>query len=269
MARAQRCAVQRAAVEILCSIAAPWPMARTSFGGKALHKRTEVCKQYQSVRTSACRYALMCEKECGWSIISLWASSPRDSSDDNVFVRRRTSTQAFEGQSRSDVVCGSVGLLKPTVATSQIFSVDARGNNLYFHGRLALKSSRSCMQKTILVVDDDPLYVELVKDLLDLHHYQVCTALNGLDALRILEQQKVDAVVSDIEMPQMNGIAFHRKIIEQENLRGVPFIFLTGSEEAHYFQYVNQDRTVHLVRKTEMVEKLVPLIQVLTFSEQR
>lgn len=95
------------------------------------------------------------------------------------------------------------------------------------------------MAKTVLVVDDDPLYVEVVKDLLDLHQYRVLTALNGSEALHVLGHQKVDVIISDIEMPLMNGITFHRKIAERADLHTIPFIFLTGSEESAYFRYVD------------------------------
>ncbi len=120
------------------------------------------------------------------------------------------------------------------------------------------------MQKTILVVDDEPLYVELVKDLLELHDYAVLTALNGADALQMIRQHKVDVIISDIEMPQMNGISFHKKVIEQPELRDIPFVFLTGSEEALYFRYVDEHPRLRLVRKTEMVENLVRLLNELT-----
>lgn len=117
------------------------------------------------------------------------------------------------------------------------------------------------MARTVLVVDDDPQYVELVKDLLELHHYRVLTALNGSAALRILQQHRVEVIVSDIEMPLMNGISFHQKIAQQPDLCNIPFIFLTGSEEAHYYRYVEQHPAMHLVRKTEMVDRLLTVLE--------
>jgi CheY-like chemotaxis protein len=116
------------------------------------------------------------------------------------------------------------------------------------------------MQKTVLVVDDDPIYVELVKDLLDMHQCTVLAAYNGKEALTILLQNQIDVIVSDIEMPSLNGIEFHKRISEDATLRDIPFIFLTGSEESFYRQYVAEHPSTKLIRKTEMVECLLPCI---------
>jgi len=146
-------------------------------------------------------------------------------------------------------------------ATSQIFFVDACEDNFYLRAKLFPHCNVSwCMQKTILVVDDDPLYLELLKDLLDMQCYHTLTARNGLDALQILEQRTVDVIVSDIEMPIMDGIALHQKTLERAELKQIPFIFLTGSEQPHHFRYIDAHPGLRLLRKNEMVNTLLALI---------
>jgi CheY-like chemotaxis protein len=59
--------------------------------------------------------------------------------------------------------------------------------------------------KSILVVDDEPLVCEAVKMLLSFDGHSVQTAVNGADALALLEQQTFDLVITDFEMPKMKG----------------------------------------------------------------
>lgn len=62
--------------------------------------------------------------------------------------------------------------------------------------------------KTALVVDDEPLIRELLRERLRLHFDTVFESSNGVEALEVLSQHAVDAVVSDIQMPVMDGLQF-------------------------------------------------------------
>jgi CheY-like chemotaxis protein len=122
------------------------------------------------------------------------------------------------------------------------------------------------MQKTILVVDDDPLFADLVKDMLEVHHYDVVVAFNGEQALSLLAERHFDVVVSDIEMPVMNGIVFHARLIASELYRTIPFVFLTASVDPEKLHYVDAHPPAVLVSKAEMVERLVATIAEMTSS---
>src|SRR3989338_6254136 len=61
--------------------------------------------------------------------------------------------------------------------------------------------------KTILIVDDDPDYSELTRTRLEASGYHVSCAVNGRDALAILEKDdQPDLIIMDIEMPDRNGL---------------------------------------------------------------
>jgi two-component system sensor histidine kinase/response regulator len=83
----------------------------------------------------------------------------------------------------------------------------------------------------IMVVEDDLALLEGIRELLELSGYQVLTASNGKDALRQLEGELPDLIVSDIMMPEMDGYAFHAAVREIGRLTAVPFIFLTARGE--------------------------------------
>ncbi|PCJ52239.1 MAG: hypothetical protein COA79_24230 [Planctomycetota bacterium] len=70
------------------------------------------------------------------------------------------------------------------------------------------------MNLIILIVDDDSNFRNLVKDFLSPDSYTILEATNGIEALQILEEQKIDLLISDMYMPEMDGIELSKKIKE-------------------------------------------------------
>jgi two-component system, chemotaxis family, chemotaxis protein CheY len=83
------------------------------------------------------------------------------------------------------------------------------------------------MSKTILIVDDSSSLRTVVKLALSRAGYEVLEAADGLDGLSKLDQARVHLIVSDVNMPRMDGIAFVRKIKEHARHRFTPVIMLT------------------------------------------
>ena len=70
------------------------------------------------------------------------------------------------------------------------------------------------MSERILVVDDEPMIRDFLYDALSLKGYTVISANNAHEALEIFKRNSIAAVITDIRMPKMNGMAFLRKIKE-------------------------------------------------------
>ena len=68
---------------------------------------------------------------------------------------------------------------------------------------------------TILVVDDEELVRNLVVTVLSKLGHSCVTAIDGVDALNKMGENKFNAVVTDIEMPNMDGIILTREILKQ------------------------------------------------------
>lgn len=86
----------------------------------------------------------------------------------------------------------------------------------------------------LLIVEDDPNLLGGLRDILTLDNYQVLTAENGKQGLEILEREMEtppDLIVSDIMMPQMDGLEFLRKVRLEDKWVRIPFIFLTAKGE--------------------------------------
>ncbi len=92
------------------------------------------------------------------------------------------------------------------------------------------------MAKKILVIDDEELVAGSLEKLLKKKGYEVNVAKNGIEAMTQIEGVEFDLIVSDIRMPDMNGIEIVKKIREYHEKNGkqaIPEILITGyaSEE--------------------------------------
>jgi CheY-like chemotaxis protein len=79
-------------------------------------------------------------------------------------------------------------------------------------------------EATVLMVDDEPELLELFSAWLEHEGCLVFTATNGVEALKVLEAEKIDALISDVYMPVMDGVALVRTAYERKIL--IPSIIL-------------------------------------------
>ena len=80
---------------------------------------------------------------------------------------------------------------------------------------------------TILIVDDSPTQVKIVKSLLDNHNYKTFVCVDGLEALGYLKDQVPRLIISDVVMPELNGFQLCKRIKQNERLKNIPVILLT------------------------------------------
>ncbi len=85
--------------------------------------------------------------------------------------------------------------------------------------------------KKILVVDDDSFVRDILADILQSSGYEVSTALNGQEGVNlIVSEPKLDLVISDINMPVLDGLGLIRRLRTGEN-SDIPIIVLSGNNE--------------------------------------
>lgn len=80
----------------------------------------------------------------------------------------------------------------------------------------------------ILVVDDQPINVQLLKRKLEREGIQVFTAYSGLEALDSVLNHKPDLILLDVMMPEMDGIEVCQRLQAAEETRSIPIIFITA-----------------------------------------
>lgn len=87
------------------------------------------------------------------------------------------------------------------------------------------------MAKRILNVDDDPTIRSLVRDILIASSYEVVTASDGFEALKLLEQEprpvEINCIILDVEMPGMSGLDVLTRLRLHQETANIPVIMLT------------------------------------------
>lgn len=83
----------------------------------------------------------------------------------------------------------------------------------------------------ILLVDDDPDFVEATKIVLESGPYEVEVAYNGKEALAKVQEEKPDLIILDIIMPEQDGFKVCKALKEDPELSKIPIIMLTSLSE--------------------------------------
>jgi DNA-binding response OmpR family regulator len=85
------------------------------------------------------------------------------------------------------------------------------------------------MAKKVLMIDDDPEFVEAITNILDAKGYDVVSANDGKDGVAKAKQEKPDIILLDVMMTtKSEGFDVARELSKDANLKGTPVIMLTG-----------------------------------------
>ena len=91
------------------------------------------------------------------------------------------------------------------------------------------KPSRSPIR--VLVVDDEPKIVELIKQTLEAHAYDVVTASSGEEALRQACSQPLDVILLDVVMPVMDGFEVLARLQANRDTSRIPVVMVTAKSD--------------------------------------
>lgn len=89
------------------------------------------------------------------------------------------------------------------------------------------------MKRTILAVDDSPSMRDMIEYTVSSAGYKVVSAADGVEALEKMRAHVVDLVITDVNMPKLNGIGLVREIRSRQQYKSLPVLLLTtesGSE---------------------------------------
>jgi DNA-binding response OmpR family regulator len=82
--------------------------------------------------------------------------------------------------------------------------------------------------KTVLIIEDDQIILEMYRDKFQVSHFGVITALNGEDGLAAALRHHPDLILLDLAMPKMDGMTVMKKLREDPWGNAVPVIILTN-----------------------------------------
>ncbi|AEO47914.1 response regulator [Rhodospirillum rubrum] len=117
------------------------------------------------------------------------------------------------------------------------------------------------MAKTILSVDDSASIRQMVKLTLTGAGYTVVQAADGAEGLARARDMAVDLVVTDLNMPVMNGLDLIRELRKLPTYKGVPIIFLTTESDAAMKQEAKVAGATGWITKPFQQEQLVTVVR--------
>lgn len=94
----------------------------------------------------------------------------------------------------------------------------------------AARATPARVRQSILVVDDSITSRMLLKDILEASGFHVQTAVDGMDALTALRSEKFDLLVSDVDMPRLNGFDLVLRLRADAQLKDLPAVLVTGRD---------------------------------------
>ncbi|MBL7185867.1 MAG: response regulator [Phycisphaerae bacterium] len=122
------------------------------------------------------------------------------------------------------------------------------------------KTSKKAAPARILVVDDEPDCLSIIQCRLEWCHYEVISAGNGAEALRVAEDEKPDLILLDTNMPVMNGLDVLERMRKNPALRDTPVIMVTALCERQYIDaasaYGIADYVTKPVDFTSLLDKI-------------
>ena|SRR6266853_3529148 len=127
-------------------------------------------------------------------------------------------------------------------------------------------SKEALVANGILVVDDDPLICELIRDVLETAEIRSRTTSDSQQASILIREEKFDAVFLDVRMPEPDGIALARQVRASALNRTTPIAMITGESDRHLltklfdagatfvlFKPIDRHRLLRLIRVSEAV----------------
>lgn len=119
------------------------------------------------------------------------------------------------------------------------------------------------MAKKILLCEDSPFFAQAIGTLLKSQGYEVEIAGDGAIGLEVLRNQKnFDLILCDIMMPNMDGFGVAREIKYDEELKDIPFIFLTGvSDQDSMYKAEDIGVTDYFIKSNVGMDKIIELVK--------
>ncbi|MCP3874143.1 MAG: response regulator [Desulfobacteraceae bacterium] len=114
----------------------------------------------------------------------------------------------------------------------------------------------------ILIVDDSNTLRNLIRKSLESSGFNnIMEAVDGKDALDSLLQHKIDLIISDINMPKVNGVELLKAVLNHSALKKIPFVVLTSETEDETFKKIMQMGATDFIKKPFSKQDLITKIQ--------
>ena len=119
-----------------------------------------------------------------------------------------------------------------------------------------------CYNEEVLLVDDSTTQANYIKEVLEKLLLKVIVVKNGIEALDILDkEEKISLVLTDYEMPVMDGLELTKKIREHKNYNQIPIIITTSINDnnlkINFYKYGANDILIKPILQEELISKVI------------
>lgn len=115
-------------------------------------------------------------------------------------------------------------------------------------------------QRRVLLIDDEPEFVQLIKMRLESHHYDVLTAADGAEGVRAALREQPDVIILDVMMPMRDGFEALPQLKRHAETRGIPVIMLTARVERRAMRQAQEGQASdYLIKPVESNELLAAI----------
>lgn len=116
------------------------------------------------------------------------------------------------------------------------------------------------MSKTILIIEDDPDIIGLLRYRLEHKGFEVITAQTGNEGLRLAEERRPDLITLDINLPEVNGFTICSMLKGNEEYKHIPIIMLTArDEESDHVFFENMAPEAYITKPFEVDDLLAKI----------
>ena len=117
------------------------------------------------------------------------------------------------------------------------------------------------MPKKILIVDDSESIREVVSFTLENEGFEVLVANDGTDALKFLDGREIDMIITDLHMPEMDGITLIKHVRAMEAYQRIPILFLTTESQTAKKMEAKEAGATGWIIKPFVPAKLIAALQ--------
>ena len=103
-------------------------------------------------------------------------------------------------------------------------------------------------RRTILVIDDDPKNLKLVKDLLEVAGYEVILSEDAETGIATAKEQLPDLILMDFQLPGLDGVQASKILKKDEATKNIPVVFITAS-------VIEEEKKLFIAEGRPMIEK--------------
>jgi CheY-like chemotaxis protein len=121
--------------------------------------------------------------------------------------------------------------------------------------------ARAVVEKTVMVVDDDPAVCELIQEILSPLHYHVLVVHDGLEAIETTNHHHIDLILMDIRMPFFSGFWFCDAFRRKKNTCNIPVVIVSAMMDEENAERARCVGAVDTVKKPFTMEQLLQTVE--------